>query len=74
MKHIDLNGGHVLVTGGAGSIGSAIAIESAQAGAVVAVCDIDGSKAEKVAANIQRSGGTAAGFRIDVRTRTMFRL
>ena len=67
MKHIDLNGGHVLVTGGAGSIGSAIAIESAQAGAVVAVCDIDGSKAEKVAANIQRSGGTAAGFRIDVR-------
>ena len=67
MKSMDLNSGLVMVTGGAGSIGRAIAIESAQAGAVVAVCDIDGSKAEKVAAHIQRSGGTAAGFRIDVR-------
>ena len=67
MKSMDLNSGLVMVTGGAGSIGSAIAIESARAGAVVAVCDIDGSKAEKVAAHIQRSGGKAAGFRIDVR-------
>ena len=31
MKHIDLNGGLVMVTGGAGAIGSAIAMESAQA-------------------------------------------
>ena len=31
MKHIDLNGGLVMVTGGGGAIGSAIAMESAQA-------------------------------------------
>ena len=31
MKHIDLNGDLVMVTGGAGAIGSAIAMESAQA-------------------------------------------
>ncbi len=69
MKHIDLNDGLVMVTGGAGSIGSAIAIECARAGAAVAVCDINGSAAEDVAVDIQRNGGKAAGYKMDVRNR-----
>lgn len=69
MKHIDLNGGLVMVTGGAGAIGSAIAMESAQAGAAVAVCDINECAAKKVADAIQRKGGKATAFRIDVRDR-----
>ena len=69
MKHIDLNGGLVMVTGGGGAIGSAIAMESAQAGAAVAVCDINECAAKKVADAIQRKGGKATAFRIDVRDR-----
>ena len=56
MTRIDLNGGLVLVTGGAGSIGSAIARQAAQAGASVAVCDINLSTAENVAEEIRASG------------------
>ena len=66
MKHIDLNGGLVMVTGGGGAIGSAIAMESAQAGAAIAVCDINECAAKKVADAIQRKGGKATAFRIDV--------
>lgn len=46
----------MIVTGGAGAIGSAIAMESAQAGAAVAVCDINECAAKKVADAIQRKG------------------
>ena len=66
MTSIDLSGGLVLVTGGAGSIGSAIAIQAAQAGASVAVCDINSDAAERVAAGIRASGAVAMGFRLDV--------
>ena len=66
MTRIDLNGGLVLVTGGAGSIGSAIARQAAQAGASVAVCDINLSTAENVAEEIRASGSICRGYRLDV--------
>ena len=66
MTRIDLNGGLVLVTGGAGSIGSAIARQAAQAGANVAVCDINLSTAENVADEIRSSGRISRGYRLDV--------
>jgi NAD(P)-dependent dehydrogenase (short-subunit alcohol dehydrogenase family) len=66
MTRIDLNGGLVLVTGGAGSIGSAIARQAAQAGASVAVCDINLSTAEYVADEIRASGSISRGYRLDV--------
>ena len=66
MTRIDLNGGLVLVTGGAGSIGSAIARQAAQAGASVAVCDINLSTAENVAEEIRASGSICMGYRLDV--------
>ena len=69
MKTIDLSGGLVLVTGGAGAIGSAIAIDAAAAGAAVAVCDSNKQAADTVAAMIRSQGGVAAAFPIDVRNR-----
>ena len=69
MKTIDLSGGLVLVTGGAGAIGSAIVRDIAAAGAAVAVCDSNKQAAETVAATIRSQGGVAAAFPIDVRNR-----
>ena len=69
MKTIDLSGGLVLVTGGAGDIGRAIAIDAAAAGAAVAVCDSNQDAAEAVAATIRSQGGVALAFPIDVRNR-----
>ena len=62
-------GGVVMVTGGAGSIGAAIAIEAAQAGAAVAVCDINSLAAQGVADAIRVEGGEASAFTLDVRDR-----
>ena len=69
MKTIDLSGGLVLVTGGAGALGRAIAIDAAAAGAAVAVCDSNQEAAETVAAAIRSQGGVAVAFPIDVRNR-----
>ncbi len=56
----------VLVTGGAGGIGSAICRRMAGEGAVVAVCDLDGAAAEAVAAGIGEAGGRARAWRLDI--------
>ena len=66
MTRIDLSGGLVLVTGGAGSIGSAIALQAAQAGASVAVCDINIDTAETIAAEINSKGAVSQSFQLDV--------
>lgn len=66
MTRIDLSGGLVLITGGAGSIGSAIAVQAAQAGANVAVCDTKIDTAERIAAEIRANGGGANAFYLDV--------
>ena len=66
MISIDLSGGLVLVTGGAGSIGRAIATQAAQAGASIAVCDTNIEEVEAVAAQIRTNGAVAKSFEMDV--------
>lgn len=57
----------VLVTGGARGIGRATATAFAQAGALVAIGDLDTETVEKVAAEIEAAtGGRVLGLRLDV--------
>tara|TARA_B100001121_G_C18533989_1_gene547453 strand:+ start:55 stop:831 length:777 start_codon:yes stop_codon:yes gene_type:complete len=71
MTTIDLSGGLVLVTGGAGSIGRAIARRAEQAGACIAVCDADIKEADAVAAQSRANGAVAKSFEMDVTDRDM---
>ena len=68
---IDLSPGLVLVTGGAGSIGSAIAMAAAQTGATVAICDTNTTAAEAVARRIRSQGFAAQNFNLDVTDQDM---
>ena len=55
-----------LVTGGAGGIGGATARALARQGASVAVLDVDGAGAERVAAEIRASGGRSLAVEADL--------
>ncbi len=61
-----VDGKVAIVTGGAGGIGEATAIALAREGASVAVVDIDGTGAARVAETIQESGGAATGVQADL--------
>lgn len=61
-----LAGRVVIITGGGGGIGSATARRFVEAGAAVAVFDIDAGAAERVASEIASSGGTARPFACDI--------
>lgn len=67
----NLSGKTVIVTGGGGGIGSATCRRFAAEGAKVAVLDMNLSAAQKVAAEIQASGGEAAAFECDITQRDM---
>lgn len=56
----------VIVTGGGGGIGEAVASRFAQCGAAVVVVDRAGSKAERVAEEIRAAGGRATAMAADV--------
>jgi 3-oxoacyl-[acyl-carrier protein] reductase len=56
---IDLSGDVAVVTGGGSGIGEAIARPLARAGAAVAVADLSGESAERVAKQIAADGGRA---------------
>ena len=56
----------VIVTGGGGGIGRATCRRFAEAGARVAVLDIDGAAAERAAAAITSAGGRARAFACDI--------
>jgi 2-hydroxycyclohexanecarboxyl-CoA dehydrogenase len=58
-----------IVTGGASGIGLAIAERLAADGLRVAVFDVNGEAADEAAAKIGATGGTAAGFTVDVTDR-----
>lgn len=70
MKSIDLSNGMIFVTGGGGSIGGAIAVEAARAGARVAVADFNLKAAEKTVEEISNIGGTAIAYQVDVTDKT----
>lgn len=58
--------GVVAVTGGASGIGAATASAFAATGAVVAVLDVNGDAAAQHARRIERDGGRAEAFAVDV--------
>jgi len=66
IARFSLDGKRAFVTGGAGDIGSAIAVAMAEAGADVAVLDVDVDGAEKVADRVRRVGRRAVAIRCDV--------
>ncbi|MFQ5433778.1 MAG: SDR family NAD(P)-dependent oxidoreductase [Anaerolineae bacterium] len=66
MKDEALAGKVAIVTGAGQGIGAAIARALAAAGVKVAVNDINPDRAERVAAEIEESGGTAVGIMADV--------
>ncbi|WP_158861671.1 SDR family NAD(P)-dependent oxidoreductase [Leifsonia sp. AG29] len=68
MKTIDLSDDVVVVSGGAGDIGRAIALELAVAGARVVVADRDIAAAEEVVKAIQAEGGRGTALSADVRS------
>ncbi|CAM5556769.1 SDR family NAD(P)-dependent oxidoreductase [Streptomyces purpurascens] len=61
MSGFDFSGKIVLVTGGAGGIGSALCRRFATGGARCVVVDIDGARAAKVAADLPGAGHTGIG-------------
>ena len=61
-----LKGKVVVVTGGAGGIGSAICRRFAEEGAAVAVFDINKDAADKVATAIRSNSGSAGAFSVDL--------
>lgn len=64
--YMSLAGKTCLVTGAASGIGKRIAEVYAQAGAQVAVADLDGQAAETVAAALRATGGQAIAVTMDV--------
>jgi 2,3-dihydro-2,3-dihydroxybenzoate dehydrogenase len=68
MKLAGIDGRAAFVTGAGGGIGEAVARELAQAGARVAVTDVNGQGAERVAASIVEAGGVARAWACDVST------
>lgn len=65
-----LDGKNALVTGAGRGIGRAIALALARDGAQVAIADVDGSSAERVAAEAAALGRKAVAIRVDLTRRT----
>jgi NAD(P)-dependent dehydrogenase (short-subunit alcohol dehydrogenase family) len=61
-----LTGKVVIVTGGAGAIGSVTSTMFARRGAKVVVADLNGTAAERAAAQIAASGGSAIAVQFDL--------
>jgi NAD(P)-dependent dehydrogenase (short-subunit alcohol dehydrogenase family) len=61
-----LEGKTVVITGGGGGLGRAYGPALARAGALVAVCDIDGRAAEETAGAVLEAGGRSIAIAADV--------
>lgn len=61
-----LAGKVAIITGAGAGIGKATAIKFAQEGAKVAVCDVNDKGTNEVAGEINKAGGTALAFHVDV--------
>ncbi|MFD2251276.1 3-oxoacyl-[acyl-carrier protein] reductase [Pseudochelatococcus lubricantis] len=66
MKELDLEGRVVLVTGAAQGIGRTLSAAFTDAGAAVAVADINLEKAQKAAEELVSAGGRAHAIKVDV--------
>lgn len=66
MSTFDLTGRVALITGGAGGIGRAVARSFGDAGASIALADINGDASNEAAAELQALGFRAAGYAGDV--------
>src|SRR5438034_2416273 len=64
---VSLDGRTAVVTGGARNIGLATACRLAEAGANVAIADVDGPEAELGAEYVRSRGGTAMSIAVDMR-------
>ena len=63
---LDMAGRTAVVTGGGSGIGRSIALALASRGCNVGVADIEGAAAERVAAEAEGAGVTAAAYEVDV--------
>ena len=61
-----MKGKVAIVTGGAGGIGSAVSRAFSSEGVGVAVADMDGTRADELAADISSEGGNAIGVEVEV--------
>jgi 3-oxoacyl-[acyl-carrier protein] reductase len=61
-----LKGKRIIITGAGSGIGKAIARKFAEAGALIAVCDIDAEAAQMTAKEIEIIGAKAIPYKIDV--------
>ncbi len=66
QEKFDLKDHVAVVTGGAGLLGSEFCRTVAEAGAAVAVVDLDQNAAKKVAKELEQAGGRAIGFGADI--------
>ena len=64
--NVTIEGRVAIVTGGASGLGEATSVALARAGADVVVVDLNGERAEQVAARIRRDGADAMALRVDV--------
>jgi NAD(P)-dependent dehydrogenase (short-subunit alcohol dehydrogenase family) len=64
---MEIEGTGAVVTGAGSGIGRGIALALSRQGAEVVVADVEGGKAETVAAEIRGEGGSAISFACDVR-------
>src|SRR5258705_8373481 len=62
----DLTGKVAVVTGGAGGIGTVYGRALAEAGAAVALADLDGGAANEQAAKLAAEGHQAIGVKLDI--------
>ena len=66
MNKLEFDGKVALVTGAAGGIGEAVAVNFAQKGTLVAVSDINEENGKQVVEKIQQEGGKALFIKADV--------